>query len=189
MLPGHQTWLIGSSLVHWAQKRADAKEKAFPVLSNRSTYWHGIRGMCWNQLLPEMKALLQKHRPPRVVVVHLGGNDLASTSLVVLIRQMKKDLSLLKQRLPHTQLVWSEVAARAKYRGANDDAKVEKARKTLNASIRQHVVKLGGFCIRHPQIVWHASHLYRTDGVHLSNVGNDMLLQNWCDGLESFCPL
>lgn len=178
------TWIIGSSLVHWAYGTAMTKNTDYPALSKRSTKWYGTRGMKWYQLLPRITALLREKSHPRVLIIHLGGNDLTSTPLKVLIEQIKCDLSKIQHMMPKTQIVWSDVTTRIRYKGANSNAKAEKARKTLNASVRPHVTKLDGFSVRHPLIIWTASHLFRKDGVHLSDRGNCILLQDWQDGLQ-----
>lgn len=178
-VPGQRTWIIGSSLVHWASCRAKVRRKAVPALSKPSTSWHGERGMRWKQLLPKVRSLLKEEQPPQILLLHLGGNDLVSTSLRMLIQEIKKDLSKIKQLMPNTRILWSDIVARIQYRGAKSNAKTEKARKSLNSTVHAHISKLDGLCIRHPQINWTCTELYRNDGVHLSKRGNDALLQNW----------
>lgn len=177
-----QTWIIGSSLVYWASHRAASCWGSCPELSVPTTSWYGVRGMRWSQLLPKIRTLLQDRQAPNVIILHLGGNDLMSTPLKKLTQSVKEDLSLIKQLLPHTYIIWSDIVARIHYRGARSNAKAEKARKSLNYAVHAHIAKLSGRWISHPLIKWHASELYRFDGVHLSDKGNDLLLQGWQKG-------
>ena len=64
---------------------------------------------------------------PRWLIIHLGGNDLASTPLKTLINMVQKDMSKFATMFPETCLVWSDILPRAAYRGARSNAKIEKA--------------------------------------------------------------
>ena len=178
------TWIIGSSLVFWAADRAGKSGVAFPIAAQTTTKWLGERGMKWCQLLPRLRALLHRSSPPERLIIHLGGNDLTSFTLQQLEKRIKGDLTEVKVLMPHTVVIWSDITARKSYRHARSNAKVEKARKSLNSTVHTHVSRMGGISIRHPSIIWHSTELYRGDGVHLSNLGNDTLLQDWFHGMS-----
>ena len=169
---------MGSSLVHWAERRAWQTQKADEGLRRSNIAWHGQRGMRWHQLLPKVKSLLQSEAPPSWICIHLGGNNLASIPLRALTAMALQDLKTLSKIAPHTMFIWSEILPRVHYRGANSDAKMEKTRKTLNAAIKKGILNLNGQCIKHPGIQWDIPSLFRHDGVHLSNKGNDIFLDN-----------
>ena len=118
-------------------------------------------------------------------MLHLGGNDLASTPLRQLVNTIKKDLQALKELMPDTHIIWSDITARRTYRHAISSPMVEKARKTLNKKVHVVVCQLGGSFVRHPAIKWNAGDLYRPDGVHLSNSGNEILLRDWQNCLDT----
>ena len=82
--------------------------------------------------------------PSQIMIVHLRGNDLVSTSLRMLIQKIKKDLSKIKQLMPTTCILWSDIVARIQYRGAQSNAKTENARKSLNSMVHPHISKLDG---------------------------------------------
>jgi hypothetical protein len=67
---------------------------------------------------------------------------------------------------------------RAVYRGAISNAKVDKARKSLNNARKLYMPRINGEVIHHRNIQWDAHHLYRRDGVHLNNMGDDVMLGN-----------
>ena len=129
--------------------------------------------------MPKIKLLLQKESPPSVLVIHLGGNDMPSTPTHRLEKQIKQDLAEIRVLMPRTHIVWSDLTARLRYRHARDHSKVDKTRKAINYKIHVTVCQLGGSFVRHPNLTCDNTKLYRHDGVHLSNPGTDILLQNW----------
>ena len=172
-------------MVHWAERRALQTQKDGEELRRSSIAWHGQRGMRWHQLLPKVKSLLQSKAPPSWICIHLGGNDLASIPLRALTTMALQDIKTLSKIAPNTMFIWSEILPRVHYRGANSDAKMEKTRKTLNAAIRKSILNLNGQCIKHPGIQWDIPSLFRHDGVHLSDKGNDIFLDNMKSTLAS----
>ena len=175
---------MGSSLVFWAGRHAQANRAAFPKMTKEATKWLGARGMRWNQLIPKVKLLLKREQAPDVLMVHLGGNDLASISRGKLTRFIKNDLKLLQKWMPKTRLVWSDITTRREYRHAVSNARVEVARKTMNSAVRTHIARMGGNAIKHPLLIWSNKSLFIHDGVHLSRKGNEILLQDWQAGLS-----
>jgi hypothetical protein len=142
--------------------------------------------MNWNQLIPKVKSLLQRNLPPYMLLIHLGGNDLVSTHLGKLTKQAQGDVRTLAMLCPNTVLIWSDVLPRIRYRGATAHNKVEKTRKTFNSSMRAYVRKWSGKSLRHPQIQWHSDQHFRPDGVHLNDLGNDILIMNLHHGIRCF---
>ena len=124
----------------------------------------------------ERLAKADKH--PRWLIIHLGGNDLASTPLKNLISMIQKDVKAYSNLFPEMCIIWSDILPRAVYRGARSNAKVDKARKSLNNAMKLYMPQINGEVIHHRNIQWDAHHLYRRDGVHLNNMGNDVMLGN-----------
>ena len=102
-----------------------------------------------------------------------------STPTHRLEKQMKQDLAEIRVLMPATHIVWSDLTARLRYRHARNHTKVDKTRKAINNKIHVTVCKLGGSFVRHPTLNCDDNELYRHDGVHLSDPGNDILLQEW----------
>ena len=176
----NRVWIVGSSLVHWAECRAHRERSKWTMLTSQKGSWHGQRGMRWNQLLPKIKTLLQMNP------AHLGGNDLVSTHLGKLTKQAQSDVRALATLCPETMLIWSDVLPRIRYRGAFKHNKVEKTRKTSNSSMRAYTRKMGGKSVRHHQIQWNMNQQFRPDGVHLNDLGNDVLIGNFHDSICCF---
>ena len=127
----NKVWIVGSSLVHWAECRANRDSSKWTMLTSQKVSWHGQRGMKWNQLIPKVKTLLQKDLPPHKLLIHLGGNYLVTTHLGKLTKQAQSDVRALAMLCPKTVLLWSDVLPRIRYRGAKAHNKVEKTRKTF----------------------------------------------------------
>ena len=176
---------MGSSLVFWAESRAKSNQAVGRELTRSNVTWHGQRGMEWQQLLPKMQHLLRSAPAPTWICLHLGGNDLASIPLRPLTAMAVQDVRTLHKILPNTLIIWSDVLPRMHYRGAQSDAKVEKARKTFNSAIKKHVSAMNGVCIRHPLIQWNTPLIFRPDGVHLNNKGNDIFINDLATGLNT----
>ena len=70
---------------------------------------------------------------------------------------------------------------------SNGDGKsIEKIRIRVNTALRNCVKKEGHCCISHPNIRANEKSLYRFDGTHLTDSGNDILLNNLQGALETF---
>lgn len=78
-------WLMGHSFVHWAGKCAE-DQPAGRQLGFGKDHSLRVRGMVWSRLLPEFHYYATLDRPPDVLVVHAGGNDLGTRSLRELVR-------------------------------------------------------------------------------------------------------
>ena len=146
--------------------------------------WKGYSGMKLTDF--ERKLSLASTSPPSVLLVHLGTNDLVGTPIQEIQWRLQQCLLSVSKHLPLTRLVWSEILPRLHYKGASSQAKVETARKTLNRRFRTLVGRFGGHIIRHPNFQQNARHLYRKDGIHLSEVGQNVFLQDLKEGLQCF---
>ena len=88
----HDLTIVGSSIVHWAARRAGDTHARWRLLTATTTHWHGRRGMVWSQLSAACETLARADKHPRWLIIHLGGNDLASTPLKNLISMVQKDI-------------------------------------------------------------------------------------------------
>ena len=101
-----------------------------------------------------------------------------------LIQMIQKDVKAYSNLFPETCIIWSDILPRAAYRGAISNAKVEKSRKSLNNAMKLYMPRINGEVIHHKNIQWDAHHLYRRDGVHLNDMGNDVMLGNITQTME-----
>ncbi|XP_061485695.1 uncharacterized protein LOC133386091 [Rhineura floridana] len=152
--------------------------------------WLSRRGMRWEGLLPALFQQQATRITPHVLVIHLGGNDLGLIQGKALLIQACSDMQLIRQRWPGVRLIWSDILPRREWRGVWDPRAIDRARKMVNRRICLALLLHGGLtiphsCIRHRQV-----ELYRADGIHLSDTGNDIFLGDLQGGLrEVVCAM
>ena len=126
--------------------------------------------------------------PPQVLGLHLGGNDMGLLTGKALIMQAKADFERIWELWPSTWIVWSDMLPRRTWREGWFPQGLNRAVKKVNREIRLALMYRRGWVINHPEIFIHRADLYRPDGVHLSDVGNDIFLHDLHVGLREFFP-
>ncbi|XP_077781463.1 uncharacterized protein LOC144327170 [Podarcis muralis] len=185
---GRRVWICGHSIVHWARVRSASCDLT-PNLGLPSwvrVSWFSRRGMRWEELMSLLKERVSVFGPPNILIIQLGENDLANRKSVDLLWNMKKDLDELAALCPGTTLFWSSLLKRMVWRGAHDIMAIEKSRKLLNRVIAR---KVNGLVISHDSIRIGDQTLFRDDGVHLSDRGNDIWLDNIVSSIKDWLQL
>lgn len=141
--------------------------------------WRGLRGLRWYQVPTEALAISYIARPPVILVIHAGGNDLCSMRLSELLVLMRADLDRIFSFFPVLLLVWSEVIPRVTWQGAT-----ERARRTLNTRMSRFIRSRSGVVVRHRMLEGDNRHYMLDDGVHLNGDGLDIFLDGLRDGVE-----
>ena len=116
----------------------------------------------------------------------MGSNDLGSRSGTNLILNIEIDLLRLNVLLPSTKIVWSEILQRRYSHMAMTGKAVERTRKRVNLAVKNLVLSIGGYVIRHGNIRAREICLYRYDGTHLSDAGMRAYLNTIQGVLETF---
>ncbi|KAM4045382.1 uncharacterized protein ACNLHF_009210 [Anomaloglossus baeobatrachus] len=176
-------WILGHSYVYWGARRADARRNGRQLGFARDVAlvrWLGVRGLGWSRVLQEVHKHARLDRPPEVLVLHVGGNDLGERPFRILIKDIKHDLLRLWMSFPGITLVWSEMVARRSWRKARSVDRLNKARAKVNRAISKFVSRNGGVCIRHVELERTEEEFWLADGVHLNAVGIDL----WALGLQ-----
>ena len=137
--------------------------------------------MKWQQLLPKIQYAALHNAAPKAIVVHVGSNDLAYQKGVVLIHNMKDDLSNLVQTFTSSAIFVSAMLPRIVWSGTQVPDKMEPKRKFINRVIRRFIKYNGSF---HPEITSDTPGLYKPDGVHLSDIGSDILMLDIREALQ-----
>ncbi|XP_075423315.1 uncharacterized protein LOC142464074 isoform X2 [Ascaphus truei] len=180
-------WIVGDSMVHWAGKRANSRPYGKNLglsMEQVEVTWWGMRGMRWGRLFPLLISRARGRRAPDIIIIHVGGNDVAKLRSIDLFQQIKQHLARMLTFWPGVQLVWSEIICRLVWKGARIPGRVNKTRKRLNRMVGNFVVQCGGWVIRHPQFSFKLGGWFREDGVQLSDVGVDMFNNELQEGLE-----
>ncbi|XP_075472516.1 acyl-coenzyme A thioesterase 11 isoform X3 [Ascaphus truei] len=166
-------WIIGDSHVHWAEKRAIKYPYGRNLglgMKQAKIFWWGRRGLLWGELLSRVLALAKVRRPPLILFIHAGGNDLAVVHSIKLINAIKKDLAHILALWPGIQIIWSDIICRKVWKGAS----VDRARIKVNTMVGTFVTQCGGWVICHPEFNHKTVDFFQSDGEHLSDVGIDL---------------
>ncbi|XP_053159346.1 uncharacterized protein LOC128347973 isoform X2 [Hemicordylus capensis] len=178
--------IYGHSYVFWASRRARQTSLGtqLGLAGAAQVEWMGRRGMLWDLFLPLLDEYITAKGAPHILVVHLGGNDLGLLQGRALSLQAIKDFQGLAARWPEMQLVWSNLLPRTRWRGQGGPLCFNRARKKVNKAVGRAITALGGTIIQHPDIRVQDATLYRGDGVHLSDQGNEVFLRDLQRGLQ-----
>ncbi|CAJ0940265.1 unnamed protein product [Ranitomeya imitator] len=170
-------WIVGHSYIYWAARRAELCPGGRSLgFDDVDVIWRGLRGMMWSQVLPEVVHIARVASSPTIVVIHAGGNDLASSPLAELLTLIRSDMDKFPSFFPLMRLVWSEVIPRLVWRGARELNAMERSRRTLNQRISRFVRFKNGVVVRHHRLEGDNSGFLLPDGVHLNEAGLDIFL-------------
>ncbi|XP_078236604.1 uncharacterized protein LOC144584403 [Pogona vitticeps] len=175
--------MVGHSFIYWAARHAAASHwgSDLGLGAQASITWRGVRGMRWIQF---GRLTAFGGSPPDILVVHLGGNDLPQVPGKALILDILRDLDRLHALYPRMRIVWSTIIPRLKWRGAINVDRVNNARRLVNKEVCRSVCKRGlGSVIGHHRILTSKLEYFREDGVHLSEAGLDIFLDDLRGGL------
>lgn len=171
--------------MHWAQKRAESRGIHNLGLPEQYTVlWFGKRGMHWGELLSAVQREMLFRQIPAMILVHLGGNDIETCNVGKFVKLICKNFKYLISVFNQTQIIWSDILPRVCWEGIPS---LTKKRKRINraghGAVRKHNL---GTIISH-DIDGSNSELFRTDGVHLSDKGNDIFLDCLSHSLTAVC--
>ena len=125
-------------------------------------------------------------RSPAMILIHLGSNDIGTIKTFNLIENIETDILRFKLLFPNCRIIWSELLMTRYCHNAKKGTALEKARKRVNCANKNFVLSEGHCENKHPNIRAGKKTLFRHDGVHLSDIGNDIFLNNIQAGLEAF---
>lgn len=111
---------------------------------------------------------------PAVIIIHAGGNDIGQQKSIELMFAMKRDLQRFRLAFPHCVFVFSEIVPRLLWFSSSQLKPLEKVRRRINRSLEKFMPSVGGFSYRHVDLEGGIPGLYRSDSIHLSDVGLDL---------------
>lgn len=179
--------MVGDSYINRLEARARTRQLESTVGASKvqKVKWMGQGGMKWQQLLPKIQYAALHNAAPKAIVVHVGSNDLAYQKGVVLIHNMKDDLSNLVQTFTNSAIFVSAMLPRIVWSGTQVPDKMDSKRKFINRVIRRFIKYNGrGVFIDHPEITSDTPGLYKPDGAHLSDIGSDILMLDIREALQ-----
>ena len=192
MYPLTNIWFIGDSLISHLSDRAAFRASSNLGLANKKVHWLGTSSMHWRDLIPKFQLAMMFNPPHVMILVHVGGNDLVTMRQGKLIKNIKKDLQYLASVFSTAtcKIIWSDILPRKSWRGVEPTQgnldKMNSKRKRINRAGRQVARNLlQGRSIIH-EIDITTNGLYKSDGVHLSSIGNDIFLNTFQEALLAF---
>ncbi|XP_029474184.1 uncharacterized protein LOC115100103 isoform X2 [Rhinatrema bivittatum] len=177
-------WVVDHSFVHWAHHRAERRPYGSNLYLEElqwSIKWFSWRGMKWDGLLTFLQQCVMENGVPQILLIHLGGNDIGKWSCREMVSKIRKDFATIMNGMPHTVLGWSDIIVR--YQCLDSPIWYRGVRK-LNKQIGKWLERQGGFWVKHEWSREVIPGLFRSDGVHLSDVGINLFNNTLQEGLE-----
>ena len=181
-------WLVGDSYLYWAEKRAALRgiSDSFGLSQISGTLWLTKRGMSWKELMPRLQYEVIHNQVPKVLVIHLGANDLCNVGGATLQHMIRNDLKHIISLMPRCKLIFSSLVQRRSWRGATNVSAIEEKRVHTNRRIRTFLnYEHRGYFVCHKDIESAEEHFYRGDGVHLTDISTDLFLFNIKDAVKT----
>lgn len=100
-------------------------------------------------VLPDFHYYSRVDRPPDVLVLSVGGNDMGVRAARDIVRDVKFDILRLMLDFPGIVIVWSDIVARHNWHHARSVEFLNKARIKANREIGCFLSRLGGLVVRH----------------------------------------
>ena len=124
--------------------------------------------------------------PPAIIFIHLGTNDLGVIDQFCIRQEIASSLQLCKDHYPSSIIVWSDILPRLFYFGARSQKAMERQRRYLNRWANSQCQRIGAHRQHHVQFKGQDYSLYRYDGIHLSNKGNQHFRSDILESIQSF---
>ena len=183
--PGHQiVWLVGSSVLCQAARYVAQGPVGLGLMLNQADLvWHGHDNLQWSEFGPLLTRLISQSNPPHVLLVHMDALELAKVSFQDLAQQAVESLLEFNKRNPKCRIIWSEALPCCHYPGSIAKMTMEQVRINYNVMCSKLVLSLGGQSIKHSAIRPDTTALFDSDRMHLSDLGNNIFLNNLRRGL------
>lgn len=180
-------WVLGDSIPYWAGIRAVTTGKPNLRIPNINIGWWGIRGLKWAGFRRAIETQAILCEPPKIIFVHLGGNDITSNPLVYILNSVQREFRFLRAAFPQTVLVYINILPRLDWRSqAYPIRSVENKRCRINRWARQQVERHARHLYLEMDIDSSTAGFFRPDGVHLSDVGLEFYLDYLRDAILTF---
>lgn len=189
-LSGHtRIWIVGSSLIKHAYRHTSSSVHVGPDLDlqrcDASIRWQAKGGLRSEGLKKFVRDTLVIEDPPQFMVIHCGANNVGQDKSHDLISDMKSIIDHFFTSLPLTKIVWSQMLPRLKFRFGKNQKALEQVLVNVNSKMASYVLDNGGYYIKYPEISHRDPGLF-SDGVHLSDIGKDIMLHRLQQGLYTF---
>lgn len=173
-----RVWIVGSSIIKRAAMSAVSRQGGGLNLNleNTSVLWQGYSGMKLQDLNTRLSTLLTLEDRPEFLIIHCGANNIGQKTTEELLELLSTTLSRICDMFPTTTIVWSSALPRLAWRFSENVKAMNEIRGRMNREAIKFVTSRGGHYIKYPQFSQKPPTLFDPDGVHLSQLGNDILL-------------
>ena len=141
-------------------------------------FWKGKGGAGIGDCRDLLIDLGKRAPSPAFIIIHLDTNDLVDIDEFALRQQVAVMLCDCCWAYPGSTIVWSDALPRVFYVGARFQPAMERKRRTINRWAASQCRAVQVPCIHHPHFKWSEISLYLYDGVHLSPLGNQLIISN-----------
>ncbi len=149
--------------------------------------WRGIRGAKIEGLTNHVSWNIRGKPCPTTIVIALGTNNIFRTPLGQIRGILKERVKSLRELLPHTRLVWSDVLPRKSYdgetsRGAGKRCTIDindNAHEIFRATKNAHVITNAPLILANMKSCFY-------DNVHLNKKGQRLLIHQFESALQFF---
>jgi len=183
---GDTVWIVGSSIVKKAFLAAWEMPEGSSMGLNAVIWWQGYSGLKLIELVQKLNHLSVVGPQPGSIMIHCGGNDLGKTPISKLRIVVSQILEHIGSLFPSAKIIWSEILPRTNWRYCKNTLAMERARRRLNNFAANAVISLGGCYLAHTDFKSSNSELLSSDGVHLSDIGYSIFINNIACGLNNF---
>ncbi|KAH3881298.1 hypothetical protein DPMN_005223 [Dreissena polymorpha] len=116
-------------------QRAGARAKDWGIENLRlptSIAWWGIGGLTWSTLRRSIEANVLLSTPQKVLVLHLGGNDLCTDSCTKVGNNIKREIKYLTTAFTYTAIIWVEIIDRINWLSFHHRKTITSQRRRVN---------------------------------------------------------
>ena len=137
--------------------------------------------MRWEHLLARLQFLMLTRGHPKIIILHVGGNNVDSVPQLTLMQSIKDDLKYIHSVFSSSMLVWCDILPRLFWRNNNtkDSKTLNLKAKRINRAAHQYMTDFGLGQVLSPHIMWYMTELFDNDGVHLSDFGKLTYVQTF----------
>ena len=148
-------------------------------------WWQGKGGLTISRVQKHIQTMMQYEDPPNFIMLHVGANDIGNVKFGLIQLQLKSLISWIAKQMQYAKIIFSQLLPRLSWRYSENNSKMEKCRHRINSAIASFIVKNGGYYIHYPDIKADNQFLV-PDGVHLNELGNNILLNIIQGAIETF---
>ena len=183
-------WFFDNLLGRIGRKESTGRQKFWTDEERNQNMLDGEKGLTFDGLddFIGFQRLSSPH--PNYIILHCGANDLTAVSSgLPLVNNIKCSLLRYNALFKNTKIIWSSMLPMRywHYAPLGDGAKIEKRRKQVNRMVKNFVLsEINGAVILHDQNISAKDiQLYRTDGTHMSKLGNKIFNNNIRSGIDA----